>query len=284
MKLHIVMPAINCFDLTEGAYNSIKKSTHSDCHFIFIDQDSNDFTSEWAKTMLKEDKHFTSIRNAPRVPVASAWNQGIRKAMEDPDCKYIGIFNNDIILHPKTLEHLMAFMDKTGYLMVTANNIAEMMSAKVMAQMELPRKFTDYDLWPISDWRAEGPDFSCFLISPETVRVIGYFDENFEGAYCEDWDYHRRIKAARDHIKMHNDQNIIPEKVHAKRLSTAPYYHYASETIKQNIKLRPEIAKMHDKNIAHYIQKWGEHHHLAMDGEGNVTPFGDAGRNWRDWR
>lgn len=288
MKLYIVMPVINCFDLTVAALASIK----SDCNVILIDNKSDDQTQEWGAlkdhamsgfSLNEHIKSFNYIRNEERKSVAQSWNQGVKIALADPECKYIAVLNNDILLHPKTLDHLMAFMDKTGYLMVTADNVRDRMSPETMMTLELPEKFTDYDLWPIEGWRSEGPDFSCFMISPETIRVIGWFDEKFIGGYCEDQDYHTRISRAREHIQKHNDQEIEANRVHAKRLSTAPYYHFSSQTIIKNEKLRPEIQRMHGLNATYRFQKWGAEHPDVMDGKGFVTPFGRADMSWRDW-
>ena len=283
MKLYVVMPVINCLELTKAAIESIQ----SPCTVILIDNASDDGTQEWARRMdgqkLTFGKILKYVRNDGRLGVAASWNQGIRMAFEDEECQYVAVLNNDIILHPKTLNNLMAYMDKTGYLMVTGDNIKDRMSPETMIQMELPVPYTDFDLWPIEGWRAEGPDFSCFLINRETIRVIGWFDERFEGAYCEDQDFHVRCDRARRHAFEFNDQNFPADKIHFKRLSSAPYYHYASQTVVRNVDLRSAVSSAHGKNQSYYLAKWGGEHPEVMDGGGFKTPFGRADRNWRDW-
>lgn len=279
MKLAVVCPVINCVELTSAAYDSIQSK--DGFRFILIDQDSNDGTEQWAIQHASEN--FVYIKNSPKIALAAAWNQGALKAFEDPDCQYVAIVNNDVLFHPKTFDHLRAFMQKTGYLMVTADNIKDRMSAEVMKTMELPNEFTDYDCWPIEGWRAEGPDFSCFMVDRQFFKTVGMFDENYQGAYCEDQDTHVRINRAYRHAKEHNDQGIDPEMIHAKRLSTAPYYHYASQTTARNIAVRHDIAVQHGKNQAYYVSKWGAEHPEAMDGHGHMQPFGDARRNWKWW-
>lgn len=281
MKLYIVMPVVNCLNFTKEAIESI----HTESRVILIDNGSIDDTPKFGAThsvdQMTYGKTLEYIRNDPAKSVSASWNQGIKRAFEDTNCQYVAVLNNDIILHPKTLNHLMAYMDKTGYLMVTGDNVKDRMSLQTMLTLELPVPFTDFDLWPIDSWRAEGPDFSCYMISRETIRVIGWFDENYQGAYCEDWDYHRRIRAAYLHAKTHNDQDINPEKIHAKRLTTAPYYHYASQTLTWNVDKRQSISTYHSFNKDYYTRKWGASHNEAMDGQGNITPFGDATKNWR---
>lgn len=271
------MPVVNCYSLTVGAYDSILKSELDNFKFLLIDQESDDDTIRWKDNY--PDTEY--VRFSPRVPLASAWNYGVQKALED-GATHIAILNNDIVLHPKTLKHLMAFMDKTGYLMVTADNIKDRMSLETMQQMELPNEYTDYDCEPINDWRAEGPDFSCFMIQPKTIDVVGWFDENYLGAYCEDQDYHARIGMAHRHAKLHNDLIVDADKIHAKRLSTAPYYHYASQTIVRNTVLRSSVSIQHGRNQDYYIKKFGGTHPHVMDGNGYQQPWADATKNWKD--
>ena len=267
--------------MTKAAYDSIR--CQKSWSFILTDQLSSDGTREWGEGMENDHPSFQYRLNVPRVPLAQAWNQAVKTALKDPECEYIGIFNNDIVLHPKTIDHMIAFMDKTGYLLVSADNIKDRMSPETLQKLELPAEFTDYDCWPIEGWRAEGPDFSCFMINRRTIEVVGWFDENFKGAYCEDQDYHARINRAYRHAKLHNDLGIEPERIHAKRLSTAPYYHFASQTVAQNVDLRADVSSQHGRNQNYYLEKWGGEHPVVMDGGGNITPFGDARRNWKWW-
>lgn len=283
MNLYVVMPVVNCLDFTKQAFESIG----SKCNYILIDNSSNDGTKEWGRQNdtfeVKRHAHalvqdFIYTRNDAGLGVAASWNQGVKRAFEDKECEYVAILNNDIILHQKTLEHLMRFMDKTNYLLVTGDNIRDRMSPEVMKSMELPEPYTDFDCQEISDWRAEGPDFSCFMVNRNTIKTIGWFDENFQGAYCEDWDYHARINRAWRWGKQYGIPD--PKVTHAKRLSTAPYYHFASQSLKWNIPLRHEISMKHAHNREYYMRKWGGDHPFVMDGGGNITPFGDATKNW----
>lgn len=283
--LYVVMPVINCLELTKDAIDSIQSKYP--VKIILIDNNSDDGTQRWGEMMNGQDlmaqKTLTYIRNEERKSVSQSWNQGIKQAFEDPECEWVAVLNNDIILHPKTLDHLISYIEKTGYLMVTGDNVKDRMSVKTMLDLELPEEYTDFDLWKIEGWRAEGPDFSCFLIKRETIRIIGWFDEKFEGAYCEDQDYHARLDRARRWATQYNDQNYPAEKMHFKRLSTAPYFHFASQTIARVPQIRHDAATYHGRNQAYYNRKWGGEHPEVMDGSGFIQPFGNAQMNWRDW-
>lgn len=287
MKLHVVIPVINCIDLTRACIDSINNK----CTVHLIDNASNDGTQQYGESMngleLTHGKRINYIRNDVSKSVAASWNQGVKEAFKDPECKYVAILNNDAILHSKTLDHLMTFMDKTGYLLVTGENVKDKFdkdqqkNIAKMCELQIKKPYTDFDLTPIEQWQAEGPDFSCYLINRDTIDIIGWFDENFIQAYCEDQDYHVRIQRARECGKEYGEPDA--KRCHAKRLTTAPYHHYASQTLQRNPDIRQAVSRAHMQNQSYYLNKWGAEHPQAMNGEGNRQPFGDATKNWKMW-
>jgi GT2 family glycosyltransferase len=287
MKLHIVIPVINCLDLTKSCIETINEP----CTIHLIDNASDDGTQQWGHAMMGEEmmggRRLDYIRNDEPNSVAGSWNQGVKASFADPECKYVCILNNDAMLHPKTLAHLMQFQDKTGYLLVTAENVKGKFNEdqdeniRLMIETFIDKPYTDFDLMPIEGWQAEGPDFSCFMINRETIEIIGWFDEKFLGAYCEDQDYHARFQRAREWGKEYGEPDA--KRCHAKRLTTAPYHHYASQTMIRNPALRQKIAQFHANNQNYYLLKWGAEHPQVMDGQGNRQPFGDATKNWTMW-
>jgi len=60
--------------------------------------------------------------------------------------------------------------------------------------------------------------FSCFLTGPELIKNVGWFDENFIGAYYEDNDMHWRLvqagygsQATYDALYVHFESRSIKE-------------------------------------------------------------------------
>jgi GT2 family glycosyltransferase len=254
-----------------------------------IDNGSTDGTKAWGERLhgmeMLSGKTLDYIRRDKAESVAKSWNDGVKKAFEDTDCSYVLIVNNDVVLHHKAVSNLIAFMDYTNYLLVTSENIKnryhsdDTKNVMMMLEQEIKETYTDFDIMPIDGWRAEGPDFSCFMINRDTIEIIGWFDENFVGAYCEDQDYHVRIERAKAWGKQYGEPDHT--RCYAKRLTTSIYHHFASQTIIHNPTLRPSISSLHNKNESYYQLKWGASHPDAMDGKGNVTPFGDATKNWK---
>lgn len=109
--------------------------------------------------------HFSSSN--PRVEVytpgenigvAPAWNEALRQFPSS----WVVFANDDIILAPGSLGALVGAATQGGHLMVGT----------------------------------VGHSFSFFIVSPDLVLRLGYFDEGFAPAYYEDTDYLRRMALA----------------------------------------------------------------------------------------
>ncbi len=255
-KLHIICPVINCLHYTQRMVSSIK--TEQPFKLTIIDNQSSDGTDRWC-----EGQDIDCIRNDPRKGLSESWNMGFRKAMADPECEYIFVPNNDVVFHPRTIDNLIRFIDKTGYAMVTGNNQNGVIPLEMLNDMD-PPDFDELDLRPITNWREEGPDFSCFLVKKDFVDKFGYFDENFL-AYMEDNCMHNRI-------------HLLGE--HARRISTAPYFHFGSITLVEN----PGLGVSAANSMPYFIEKWGATPENCMDGGGYKTPYNDPTKDLRYWK
>ena len=256
------MVALNCVDLTIAAYKSIQSK--EDFVFHLIDQASTDGTKHWADRM-GSDRFFHHTFN-PRVSLSEAWNRGIQESLKDPECQYIFAPNNDVLFHKTTIDNLMWGIDKLGHAMVTGENIQPKMTLEEMNARESWGSW-EHDSKPVNSWLEEGPDFSCWMIKRDFVKKHGWFDENYKPAYCEDQDMHIRIRLAGNH---------------AKRLTIAPYYHIASQTVAKNANIRAEVHEGHQKNIGYYREKWGGEHGELLKGNGFKTPF-NQGKSFKWW-
>jgi GT2 family glycosyltransferase len=102
------------------------------------------------------------------------------------------------------------------------------------------------------------PEFLCtelnwcsFILSVETFKKVGNFDENFFPAYYEDNDYFRRMLLANVPIIMNPMLN--------------PVIYRNSMTIQKS----PELNNGFEKNRQYYISKWGG----LPEQETFATPF-----------
>lgn len=254
-KLGIVIAVRNCLQYTQEAIASIK--TKWPYQVYVIDDHSDQDMKDWLETR----SDIIAFYDPPEsTGLAYNWNLGIRTALDD-GCTHIFVPNNDVLFNPKTIDNLVTRINKGDVVMVTGINSAG----------ACPSPLDIFNLEIGEDSETEHPDFSCFMITKKLLNKVGYFDENFRGAYCEDSDMHARIVLSGNKAITYN---------------RAPYYHYASMTLKQNPNLSDQIRGQHGQNMNYFVQKWG--HSLVGDPPEMQkvyfkTPFNDPNKSIKDW-
>lgn len=243
MKIAVIFPVINCLDYTKQAIASMK-SQH-ELAVVIVDNGSTDGTQAWAR-----QQGYEVIENGENKGLTIAWNQGMHWAHAH-GCQYAILANNDILLHPATIDALAGAMEANpDWGIGTAVNERGWClangGAEAIFKKELPAEPTD----------AESPDFSFFMVRFSAYEQVGDFDEEFSRrgkAYFEDNDYHYRMKLAG-----------IP----ARCFTGAPYFHYGSTTQAQQIGGIVPAPKFQE-NARYYMEKWGG----GVGQERYKTPF-----------
>lgn len=217
MKIAVVVPVLNQFEYCVKMFESVR-SIH-----------------DWQPIIIP---NYTSNRG-----VAGAWNEGMRKA-KAYNCDIVAIMNDDIVLSEHTLDHMAHLLLEYEPGLITATDYRNFKTDEEVYYMDKPQLHNDI---------IDAPDFACFMITWDTYKKVGEFDESFFPAYFEDNDYVYRC--------LLND--IIPA-----RSQIASFYHYGSKT--QNStgdKVVP--PQVFVKNRTYYVNKWG-----GMPGEEKyLTPF-----------
>lgn len=187
---------------------------------------------------LQELPHLTLTKNPKGNQLAAAWNLGLKQGIQNKS-DYILIINNDILFHPKAIDNLVLFaQDRPEYLLWTGCEWPDM---RTLSQATWDNSFDQH------------PHFSCFMITTRTVDTVGYFDENLQGAYFEDNDYHTRLL-----LSGHK----------AAKTTTARFYHYGSRTANIDDRLRAINKANYQKNRKYLEKKWG----LDFHGQGFHPP------------
>ena len=98
-------------------------------------------------------------------------------------------------------------------------------------------------------WAAEGPlvallqdcGFSAFAVNDQAIEAVGWFDESYYPAYCEDCDWSWRSKMA------------------GVKGITVPgtTVHLRSQTIQGNINRRKANDRTYMRNKEYHLSKWG---------------------------
>lgn len=190
--------------------------------------------------------------------LSAAWNTGLEWSRERRH-SFTLIINDDILFAPDTIDNMVHSFLK----LETENNCVMMTGSNVKSLLSNPYEILSYVSKSVS--YQEHPDFACFMVRPTISLSIGFFDENFIPAYFEDNDYHYRIQLKG--LKAFSD-------------SSAPYFHYGSQTQNASIDNPVVPSIFFELNKAYYQEKWGAY-------PGNEVydyPYNDSQYTPSSWR
>lgn len=217
----IVCVAYNGYEMTCEAIESFLSQDVGNVRVWVLDNAS---TESMFDKIRHEYPDIWFTRGRKRYSVAFVWNTAINGIVASKSkSNHVLVCNNDIILRPDTYRLLL----EDGGDFVTPVGCRERESIYT------------HELRPHD--RRPHPDFSCFLIRKHVWDTVGEFDETFEGAYCEDGDYHCRMHQAG---------------IHAYSIGV-PFYHRVSGTKAANPHEAAAIDQQADRNRAYFRKKWG---------------------------
>ena len=168
-------------------------------------------------------------------PLSTAWNMGIEIALDRRGCDYVLVINDDILFAPFTIDNLVEEFQNApeDVIMMTAINNR----GYIDTYLGGPFGTLEHPHVEPNGIFTEHPDFSCFLIDKRAPSLVGKFDHGFDPAYYEDNDYNIRIHKSG---------------LRSCCASSAPYYHYASQTKKTD-----NFHLLIEKNRELFERKWG---------------------------
>jgi hypothetical protein len=109
MDLSIIIVSYNTKEFLKGCIESIYKTTKNiKFEIIVVDNDSSDGTDELISNLKFKISNFHFIQNGANLGFSKANNIGVKKASG----RYLLFLNPDIVVHEKTLEGMVKFMDE----------------------------------------------------------------------------------------------------------------------------------------------------------------------------
>ena len=213
--LTVVIPVLNQIEHTKECLESLKKDVPQ-ATVIIIDNNSLDDTS----VVIKRDFPWVKyVKNTFNAGVAASWNQGA--ALSDTDL--ICFLNNDTIVQPDGMRMLVREARRVG-------------ASTVVGRMLNPN-FTCGPITENTD-QMHYPEAFALILTRDTYKKVGPFDERFWPAYSEDADYGIRMLLAG--IKC----AIVPNSIAHKGSATSPEI--------------PDIADVISANRQKLFKKWSK--------------------------
>lgn len=219
MSNYVGIATVNNLRYLQETLNSIKGIDN----ILIVDNGSTDETYQWVA-----DCQHEKVLNGANLGVSKAWNQILNWGISHDDCEIIYILNNDIVLHPECLQLMTESVLIGGKEGISGLNIGN-----------LPSMLNTFTRCDESVRYSPAVNFSCFGLTPLTVKRVGLFDEGFKMAYFEDNDMHHRMNL--EGIESSCDQ-------------WAAFTHYGSRSIKEGgVQHEPYFTQ----NKEYFQLKWG---------------------------
>lgn len=223
LRVSLVIPAYNQVGHTIECLKSIRRQPDQPDEIIVIDNASTDGTADYLR-----QADVRVITNTTNLGCAKAWNQGIRASQGEA----IGILNNDILVTRGWLEHLLAFMSKTGHGIVSPS------AREGPLSYDLDQYAAEFTCRCAQVTRSEVYG-ACMFIRRAVFDRVGLFDEGFTYGGYEDIDFIWRVKQAGFSIGM----------------TGAVLIHHFGMMTQDAIK-RTETRAYPERNMAHFQNKW----------------------------
>lgn len=250
-KILVVMPCINLWDrYSKQCLDSLVKSIlNVQLEILLIDNGSNDGTEQKyqeyiSKFATDKQSEFHYIKNENNIGCGAGWNQGVKFGLENGFTHFL-IINNDILVSPNTIKALYERIQTIG----TEPNTNKMLigAVDVSGECHVPESVLDITAGINRKDPSESPhpNFSCFMITKNTIDKIGYFDEQFQPAYFEDNSYHYRCK-----LLAGNDSAIT--------ITQGAFYHFGSRTQNEAYSGSPVVpGNLFVANRQRFVKLWG---------------------------
>jgi hypothetical protein len=227
MRLGLIMPVWihQSYELLGLTYRCVEKlRTSTQAHLWVVCNRLHLITPTELQQEMSVRCHFPlTVLHQPGVErsVAGAWNHGCRHALAW-GAERLLILNNDVLVEPDCLDTLLAFHQQGVAIWSGINTWDRTVIS--------PALVTD------------GADFSCLMLTPDTLARHGWFDEEFRPAYFEDNDYYARVVLGGEECRV----------VHAAR-----FCHNGSRTIRLEPEAAHHVHHWWGANRARFQAKWG---------------------------
>jgi GT2 family glycosyltransferase len=193
----------NNYDHTKNCLLSLQDVVYPGLKVLVVDNGSSDGS---AQRLQKEFSQHSFVFNEANLGFARGCNRGIRVALQNPDCAYVLLLNNDMEVEPNFLEPAVAMAESEAQVGLVTGKILFGDRRNVIWQaggnidgiriQGVPRAWNEVDIGQCdavceTNW-ASG---AMLLIPRKTMESVGLLpEEYFFGV--EEWDYSTSVRKA----------------------------------------------------------------------------------------
>lgn len=209
-SVSIVLLNYNSYKDTLECIKSLSSITYSNYKIIIVDNNSSDNSELKIKEYIKGNDRIHFIQSGKNLGFSWGNNVGIKYALEQ-GCKYICLLNNDTVVEPNFLEHLVRSMEQDDSIGISTGKIMYFNNKNIIWSAG---GFIDYKKALGCHYGINCEDNDTFnkeksiefatgclqLISKKVIEDVGLYDEKYF-LYMEDVDYCHRVKQSGYKIK-----------------------------------------------------------------------------------
>ena len=110
VETYIITPDYEGVKFLKNYFESLLSQEYQDFRIVIVDNSISDLSLQFIRDNYPEElekRRIILIKNPENYGFARANNIGIKKAFEDPDCRFIVCLNNDTVLNIDFLGHLV---------------------------------------------------------------------------------------------------------------------------------------------------------------------------------
>lgn len=188
----IVLASCNDLDHTKKCVESIQRHTPERHEIVFVDNGSNDGTTEWLRGLVKGNASYKLIENKEKTYFAESCNKGIAASVG----AYVLLLGNEVVVTAGWLSGMLNNMK-----MYPDTSMVGPMTNSASGAQKVDKVGYGDDLDRIHSFAAAFRrantgkaeyewhlDRFCLLINRELLDIIGGFDENCGNEGCETED------------------------------------------------------------------------------------------------
>lgn len=239
MKVSIIIPVHNQYDLLERCIESIYVKTKTDFYITVINDGSDELTAKGCGQLLNKGRIHKLISNPVATGFTYSCNEGV---VYSPICDYYCFLNSDtIIAIDNWVEKIISLGESDaniGCIGVLSNNASMQSVGKEFIQ---DNEIEEYGNWIVSLSDNLFPETTfingfCFFVKSNVVEQVGLFDYDAFPHYGSEDDYTLRIREKKYKL-------VIADNVYV--------YHYSNQSYKSK---RNDLVKVSFPNL---LKKWG---------------------------
>ena len=204
-KIYAIILSWNNYNDTKECIASLLSSDYPIHSAIIIDNGSQDNSVEMLYKQFREDHRVHFLLNESNLGFAAGINPGIQAALKG-GADYIFIVNNDAIVHPQAIGHLIKAAEEEKSAGIVGPRIFYRKSPEriwlgggyfsyLKAGVIVPEKNKLVKSFSLEKREVSFLTGCAMLIRREVFERIGLFDEDYF-FYCEDLDFCLRARRA----------------------------------------------------------------------------------------